>query len=76
MSRTRDLRGHLLHTVTFLVSFFFRENKLIFSRESSARQMIHMKLQTLFSSKDKSKKIKVSSAAIFVWHFKGYYKYY
>ena len=23
MSRTRDLRGHLLHTVIFLVFFFF-----------------------------------------------------
>ena len=30
-----------------------------------------MKLQALFSSKDKSKKNKVSSAAIFVWRFKG-----
>ena len=31
-----------------------------------------MKNQALFSSKDKSKKIKIkmSSAAIFVWHFK------
>ena len=28
-----------------------------------------MKNQALFSSKDKSKKIKMSSAAIFVWHF-------
>ena len=31
-----------------------------------------MKNQTLFSSKDKSKKIKLSSDAIFIWHFKGY----
>ena len=30
-----------------------------------------MKHQALFSSKDKSKKVKVSSAAIFVWRFKG-----
>ena len=34
-----------------------------------------MKLQALFTSKNKSKKKiiknKVSSAAIFVWHFKG-----
>ena len=30
-----------------------------------------MKLQALFSSKDKSKKNKVSSAVIFVWRFKG-----
>ena len=31
-----------------------------------------MKLQALFSLKNKSKKIKVSSAAIFVWRFKAY----
>ena len=31
-----------------------------------------MKNQALFSSKDKSKKINMSSAAIFVWRFKGY----
>ena len=30
-----------------------------------------MKLQALFSSKNKGKKIEVLSAAIFVWHFKG-----
>ena len=30
-----------------------------------------MKHQALFSSKDKAKKNKVSSAAIFVWRFKG-----
>ena len=33
------------------------------SSESSARQKIHIKLQALFSSKNKSKKIKASSAA-------------
>ena len=34
-----------------------------------------MKHQALFSSKDKSnRKIEVSSAAIFVWCFKGQYK--
>ena len=31
-----------------------------------------MKTQALFSSKDESKKIKMSSAAIFVWRFKDY----
>ena len=31
-----------------------------------------MKLQALFSSKIKSKKIKMWAAAIFVWHFKRY----
>ena len=30
-----------------------------------------MKHQALFSLKNKSKKITVSSAAIFTWHFKG-----
>ena len=30
-----------------------------------------MKNQALLSSKDKSKKLKLSSAAIFVWRFKG-----
>ena len=39
--------------------------------ESSARQRIHMKNQVVFSSKDQSKKVKMSSAAIFVWCFKG-----
>ena len=34
-------------------------------------QRIHMKNQALFSLEDKSKKIKMSSAAIFVWRFKG-----
>ena len=33
---------------------------------------IHMKRQALFSSKEKvKKKIEVSSASVFVWHFKG-----
>ena len=30
-----------------------------------------MKNQALFSLKDKNKKLKMSSAAIFVWRFKG-----
>ena len=33
-----------------------------------------MKLQALFSSKNKSKEIKVPFAAIFVWRFKGKYQ--
>ena len=41
------------------------------SSEFSARQRIHMKNQAVFSSKDKSKNIKMSSAAIFVLRFKG-----
>ena len=35
-----------------------------------------MKHQFLFSLKDKIKKNKVSSAAIFIWHFKGLRKCY
>ena len=41
------------------------------SSESSARQRIRMKNQALFSSREKNEKIKMSSAAIFVWRFKG-----
>ena len=41
------------------------------SSESSARQGIYMTNQALFSLKDKSKKNEMSSAAIFVWRFKG-----
>ena len=44
--------------------FFQRKIKLYISCESSAWQRIHMKHEALLSSKDKSKKIKVSSAAI------------
>ena len=51
--------------------FFLDKIRLDVSSESSARQRIHLKHQALFSSNDKSKKIKMSSAAIFVWHFKG-----
>ena len=55
----------------YFLIFFPEKIRRDISCESSARQRIHMKLQALFSSKNKSKKIKVSSAAIFVWHFKG-----
>ena len=43
---------------------FSEKIRLDISCESSARQRIHMKYQALLSSKDKSKNIKVSSAAI------------
>ena len=53
-----------------IFSLFFREHslRLDVSSESSAtcRQMIHTKNQALFSSKDKSKKFKMPSAAIFL----------
>ena len=41
-----------------IFSLFFREIRLDVSSESSARQRIHMKNQALYSSKDKSKKLK------------------
>ena len=50
---------------------FSEKIRLDVSSESSARQRIHLKHQALFSSKDKSKKIEMSSAAISVWRFKG-----
>ena len=44
---------------TFKLALCFSEKiKLDISTESSARQRIHMKNQALFSSKDKSKKLK------------------
>ena len=43
-----------------IFSFFSEKIRLDVSNKSSARQRIHMKNQTLFSSKDKSKKLKIS----------------
>ena len=45
-----------IHKYFFIV--FQRKIRLDVSSESSARQRIHMKNQALFSSKDKSKKLK------------------
>ena len=40
--------------------------------ESSAKQMIHIKCQDLFSLKNKKKnKNRMSSATNFTWHLKG-----
>ena len=55
----------------YVFNVFSEKIRLDVSSESSARQRIHMKNQAIFSSKDKSKKIKILSAAIFVWRFKG-----
>ena len=56
----------------YFFHYFSEKIRLDVSSESSARQRIHLKHQALFSSKHKSKKkIKMSSAAIFVWRFKG-----
>ena len=58
-------------TVLFLFHCFSEKIRLDLSSDSSARQRIHMKHQALFPQKDKSKKNKLSSAANFVWRFKG-----
>ena len=61
-----------LQQTTFIniFSLFFSEKiRLDVSSESSARQRIHMKFKSHFLQK--SIKIKVSSAAIFVWRLKG-----
>ena len=59
--------------MTFINIFHCLSEKigLDVSSESYARQRIHMKNQALIFLKDKSKKFKISSAAIFVWHCKG-----
>ena len=56
-----------MHKYFFI--FFSEKIRLDISCESSARQRIHIKNQALFSLKDKSKKIKMSSAAIFEFLF-------
>ena len=52
--------------MTFINIFhwFSEKIRLDISCESSPRQRIHIKHQALFSSKDKSKKINVSSPAV------------
>ena len=54
------------------IHFFllFRENKSDISCELSARQMIPMKYQALFSLKNNSEKIRMSSAAILFDHLR------
>ena len=42
----------------FFIVFFSEKIRLDVSSESSARQRIHLKYQALFSSKDKSKRLK------------------
>ena len=48
------------------LSLYSEKERHDVSSESSARRRIHMKNQALFSPKDKSKKKKMLSAAIFV----------
>ena len=51
-------------SLEFFFHCFSEKIKTNISCESSARQRIHMKYQALISWKDKSKKVKVSSAEI------------
>ena len=59
-----DIHKYFFHSVSEKI-------RLDDSSESSARQKTHMKNQAFFSLKDKRQKIKMSSAAIFVWCSKG-----
>ena len=53
-----------------IFSFFSEKIRLDVSSESSARQRIHMKNQALFSSQDKSEKLKCRLLQfLFVKHF-------
>ena len=54
----------------YLFHCFSEKIRLDISSESSARQRIHMKNQALFSSKEKSKKIKMPSAEFLFGTFK------
>ena len=56
-------------TISNIFHCFSEKISLDVSSESSAWQRIHMKHQALFSSKDKSKKNKMSSAAFFSFSF-------
>ena len=47
-----------MQQTTFINICFLETLRLDISSESSARQRIHMKNQTFFSSKDKSEKLK------------------
>ena len=75
--RTGNLGSPLVLTLKALIttaaddihkyfSLISEKIRLDVSSESSARQRIHLKHQASISSKDKNKKIKMSSAAIFV----------
>ena len=64
MTAADDIHNYFFHR-------FSEKIRLDVSSDSSARQRIHMKNRALLSSVDKSKKIKMSSAAIFVCRFKG-----
>ena len=50
--------------------YFSKKTSLDISCESSAKQTIHMKYQDLFSSKNKKKYFKMSSAAVVIGTFR------
>ena len=56
----------------YFFSVFLEKIRLVVSSESSAWQRIHMKNQALFSSKDKSKKLKCRLLC-FVWRLRVKY---
>ena len=49
-----------------LILFLKKKTRLDISCESSARQMIHMKYQALFSLKNENKYLKVSSVVVVI----------
>ena len=60
-----DIHKYFFHCVSEKI-------RLDASSESSARQRIHLKYRALFSSKDKSKKLKCRLLQFFFfWRFKG-----
>ena len=75
MSLSLTLKAPITTAADDIQKYFFHcfseKIRLDVSSESSARQRIHIKNQALFSLKYKSKKIKISSAAIFVWGITG-----
>ena len=70
------LKGQITTAADDSLKYFFvifsEKIRLDISCEFSARQMIYMKHEALFSPKIKVKRIKVSPAATLLgWHFKG-----
>ena len=71
---SRMLKAQIMTAADNIHKYFhcFSEKiRLDISCESSARQRIHIKHQGFFLLKHENKKIKESSAANFVWRFKG-----
>ena len=58
MGKMPEAQNFLIPPRKYFFHHFSEKIRLDVSSESSARQRIHMKYQALFSSKDKSKKLK------------------